>query len=118
MEKESARVVHVRKRTTLEQIFTGAMFELSDMVDNELGIADVVITRRSAPFVGFTLTSTDEETGKINFLLDAQLSLAPNFTLISIKGVKEDGKAFSGKVRMFMSDTLITIARRISTLAS
>lgn len=115
-EKTAATMFRIRKRTTLGEVFLAFMEELSERVMKEMGLDTVEnldVEIRSGDDMGFRYTMRTEAGDAILYYVDISLQLAPDYLRLNVKGSSEETD-FSSTLRMFLTDKISKIARRIA----
>ena len=114
-EKTAASIFRIRKRTTLGEVFLAFMEELSERTVSQLGLdtEDLNVEIRGGDDMGFRYTMRNESGDAILYYVDISLQLAPDYLRLNVKGSSEDTD-FSSTIRMFLTDKISKIARRIA----
>lgn len=114
-DKQAATIFRIRKRTTLGDVFVAFLQELSEKVQDDLGVdaSAIDIEIRGDDDLGFRLTKREEISENIIWYVDVSMQLAPDYLRLNVKGSKQETD-FSSTIRMFLTDRISKISRRIA----
>jgi hypothetical protein len=111
--KASMRMMKIRQRSEFGDLLLQIVKVLSKIVEKEAQLDTFKKTVRESPDLGFQF-SKEGDSGDSVFRVDCDFEIANDYMKIIISGYDEEGSSFSGRVNMFMTDTLVKIGRRVS----
>lgn len=112
--RDSSTMIRIRKRSTFGSVMSAFIQQLADQFQKASSeLEGAVLEMRGDDDPGFRFTKFAPEGEAITFFVDCSFSLAPEHIRINMKGAKGT-KNFSDNIRMFMTDPMMNIARRMA----
>lgn len=107
----SYEIMKVRKRSTIGSVIGTMVSHLANLVRERAELHDMDSEVRKGDNIGFSFTDR-QESGDIRFHVNCDFRFAPDYIKLDVSGADQNHN-FSNTVRVFMSDKLNKVARRI-----